>query len=120
MMRSTAPRWVPLLFRGAAIYGIVALLLSYAAPPPPVGQASHYGFIGTALAFQFVFLLIGGDPVKYRALMLCGVAEKLAFGVPCAILCALGRIDTLTFGAGMFDLVLGAGFLLAWRVTPRG
>lgn len=110
--RDTAPRWVGWWFRGAAIYGAVALLASLAAPGAIV--LPQLAFTLTALAFQLVFWMIGGDPVRYRPLMLAGVAEKLAFGVP-ALLLAAGS-TTAIFGA--IDLALGAGFLVAWFATP--
>ena len=100
------------------MYGAIALLLAALAPPPAIGQADHYGFLFTALAFQGVFWMIGGDPVRYRAVMPWCVAEKLAFGVPCAVLFALGRADATTLGFGLIDLALGLGFAIAWRVTP--
>ena len=68
----------------------MALLLA-ALASPPAGLLDHYGFVFTALAFQGVFWMIGGDPVRYRAAMPWSVAEKLAFGIPCAILFATGR-----------------------------
>ena len=116
----TAPRWVSLWYRGAAIYGLLVLLPQYLIAPPAGGEVNFYGFVGTATAFQLVFWVIGGDPVRYRALMPVSVIEKLAFGVPCALLFAAGKAPALTFGAGMIDLALGVGFLLAWRATPRG
>jgi len=117
----SAPRWVSLWFRGAAIYGAVALLLSLLAPPiPGPGRLAQLGFIFTALAFQIVFWLIGGQPARYRLLMLTGVAEKLAFGVPALWLAAQGDGEPATALFGAIDLILGAGFLLAWRATPRG
>ena len=51
--------------------------------------------------------------------MLVGVVEKLAYGVPVLILFAQGRADALYVGAAVIDLILGLGFFLAWRVTPR-
>ncbi len=112
MLSAPAPSWVRWWFRAAAIYGTLALLASLAAP----GAATLTGlaFTLTALAFQIVFWLIGGDPVRYRAMMLAGVAEKLAFGVPALIL-ASGS-TTAIFGG--VDLILGAGFMLAWKATP--
>ena len=114
-----APRWVSLWYRGAAIYGLLALLPQYLVAPPAGAAVPHYGFIGTAAAFQLAFWVIGGDPVRYRALMPVSVVEKLAFGVPVAILFVRGEVPAAVFAFGLIDLVLGAGFLLAWKATPR-
>ena len=69
-------RWI---FRIAAIYGLIALTPLYfleakvAAPAPLLAHPEHfYGFIGTALAAQVMFLVIASDPVRYRPLMLAG------------------------------------------------
>lgn len=117
----TAPRWVRLWFRGAAIYGAVALVLSLFGPPPtPVALLPQLAFTFTALAFQWVFWTIGGDPVRHRPLMLAGVAEKVAFGVPALALAAGwgGSFGVVPFA--LIDLALGVGFWLAWRATaPR-
>jgi hypothetical protein len=88
----TAPRWVGRWFRGAALYGTVALLASLLASPAgaPGPPLPPLAFAFTALAFQIVFWIIGGDPVRYRPVMLAGVAEKLAFGAPALWLIATG------------------------------
>lgn len=114
MLSTPAPTWVRWWFRAAAIYGTLALLASLAAP----GAATLPGlaFTFTALAFQIVFWLIGSDPLRYRPMMLVGVAEKLAFGVPALILAA----GSTTAIFGIVDLILGTGFLLAWFATRRG
>ena len=112
-----APAWVRWWFRGAALYGAAALLLT-ALTPPATGELFFHGFVGTALAFQLVFWIIGGDPVRHRPLMLAAVLEKLAFVVPAATLAAAGRIGGTTEAAAT-DLVLGIGFAIAWRSTPR-
>ncbi len=120
-MLTNAPRWVSWWFKGAAIYGTVALTLSLLAPAIPApGRLPQLGFTFTALAFQAVFWVIGAAPVRYRRLMLAGVAEKLAFGVPALWLAAHGTADPAAALFGTIDLILGAGFLLAWRATPRG
>ena len=109
-----APRWVGWWFRGAALYGAVALLPTYLAN----ATLAEHGFTGTALAFQIAFWIIGGAPVRHRPLMLVGVAEKLAFGVPAILFAATGRAPAIVAAFGAIDLALGAGFLLAWRATP--
>ncbi|WP_298674172.1 hypothetical protein [uncultured Sphingomonas sp.] len=114
-----APAWVSRWFRGAAIYGLVVLLPQYFQTPPAGAEAFAYGFIGTASAFQLAFWIIGGDPVRYRALMPVAVVEKLVFAAPVAILCAQGRAPALLLPFGLIDLLLGIGFLLAFRATPR-
>jgi hypothetical protein len=107
------------MFRWAAIYGVVVLAPLYLTPLPPTLGETLLGFIGLALVFQGVFWVIGGDPVKYRALMPLAVAEKLVFGVPALALYAQGYPvpPPVAVFAGI-DLLLGLGFFLAWRKTP--
>ena len=78
------------MFRWAAIYGVVVLTPLYLTPLPQQGAEVFLGFVGLALVFQAVFWIIGGDPVRYRALMLPAVAEKLVFGLPALVLFAQG------------------------------
>ena len=114
------------VFLGAGIYGIVVLAPQYLlesgfvpALPAPITRPEHfYGFIGVALVWQFAFLLISRDVRRYRPLMLVGVFEKLAFGLPVLFLSNAGRVgrDVLLFGA--LDLPLGVLFILAYRATP--
>lgn len=107
------------MFRWASIYGVIVLAPLYFLPLPPQGAEVYLGFVGLALVFQGVFWTIGGDPVKYRALMPFAVLEKLVFGVPAAALYLQGYPLTpdIPLFAGI-DLALGLGFFLAWRQTP--
>jgi hypothetical protein len=43
------------------------------------------------LAWQLVFLVMGGDPMRYRPLMLPAIVEKLGWGVAVSALVARGR-----------------------------
>ena len=107
------------MFRWAAIYGVIVLLPLYFAPLPPMGGETFLGFVGLALVFQSVFWIVGGDPVKYRPLMLPSVAEKLVFGIPALGLWARGYPVTQSVAAfATIDVLLGIGFYLAWRRTP--
>jgi hypothetical protein len=113
------------VFLGAGLYGILALLPQYFLEeklgrdfPPPLNHPEHfYGFIGVALAWQMVFLLIARDVPRYRPLMLPAILEKLSFGAAAVILYAQGRAATLVAAAGTIDLILAILFALAFRAS---
>jgi hypothetical protein len=124
---ASASRWrgdafARLVFRIAAIYGIVVLLPQYFLEdrlgrdfPPPITHPEHfYGFIGVALAWQILFLVIAHDPIRFRPAMLVAVLEKLAFGLACAVLYLQGRLAPATLGAGMIDLALAGLFVASY------
>jgi hypothetical protein len=106
------------MFRWAAIYGVIVLLPMYLTPLPQRGAEVFLGFVGLALVFQAALWIIGGDPMRYRALMPVAVAEKLVFGLPALALFAQGRTEAPIAGFAGIDLLLGLGFWLAWRRTP--
>lgn len=115
------------VFTGAAIYGILVLAPNYVLEgrigqdyPPAITHPEYfYGFVGTALVWQFLFLVIGNDPIRYRAAMPVAVLEKLAFGAPALILYARGRLAGTTLTFGVLDLLLGTLFALSYFKTPR-
>ena len=86
-------------------------------PPAVTHPEFYYGFIGIALAFQVLFIIISTDPVRFRPVMIAAILEKLAFGVPALVLYFSGRLNSVTLGFGIFDLVLGALFLWAYVST---
>ena len=86
---------------------------------PPITHPEHfYGFVGIALAWQALFLLVAHDPVRYRPAMVPAILEKLAFGGAAVALFAQGRLAVPTFAAGLVDLVLAALFAVAFLRTP--
>lgn len=115
------------VFFTAGIYGIIVLLPQYlielGVGPNPFAPLQHpehfYGFIGVALAWQVVFLIIAHDVQKYRLLMLPAVLEKLVFGVPVFLLYMKGRVgnDVLLFGS--IDIFLSMLFMGAFIVTSK-
>jgi hypothetical protein len=116
------------LFHIAGLYGLVVLLPQYLLEgrlgrdyPPAITHPEYfYGFIGVALAWQLVFLLIAHDPRRYRPLMPAAILEKAAFGIPVLVLFALQRLSGTMLAAGSIDLVLGTLFLVAYRQTAPG
>lgn len=113
------------VFNIAAVYGLIVLVPQYLLaekagrdfPPPLTHLEYYYGFIGIAIAWQLVFLVIARDPVRYRLLMLVAVVEKAAFGVPALILYSLGRLSRELLGAGLIDLTLGTLFVISYMRT---
>ncbi len=94
----TFAKWT---FRLAGIYGLLVLVPMYFFEqkigrdfPPAITHPEHfYGFLGVAVAWQFAFLLLAQDPVRYRPLMLVAVLEKAGYGIATVVLFSLGRIS---------------------------
>ena len=116
-------RFASRVYRWAAIYGIVVLALAYFQPVPDPWHLTHLGFVGIALVFQGVFLVIARDPQRFEPLMPVTLFEKLCFGIPAVVFWARGQADGLTATFGAIDLLLGALFFAAWvrlrRISAR-
>jgi hypothetical protein len=110
------------VFLIAGIYGLVVLLPQYFLeaktgrdyPPAITHSEYYYGFIGVAVAWQIVFLIMSRDPVRYRLLIIPAILEKAVFGIPAVILFAMGRLSVPLLGAALVDLLLGVLFLVAY------
>ena len=111
-------RFARRVFLAAVIWGAISLLplpflKSQIEAGVPIGHPEYfYGFIGVCIAFQLVFFVIARDPVRYRPLMLCAVAEKALFVVPVLALvqAGLAPASLLVFAAADTLLLL----LFAW------
>lgn len=109
-------------FLTAGIYGLIVLLPQYFlenrigadAPPPLTHVEFFYGFIGVAVAFQLVFLMIASDPARYRLMILPSIVEKYSFAIAAVVLLAQGRIAPQMFAGAVIDAVLGILFVVSW------
>lgn len=114
-------------FLTAGIYGLIVLLPQYflenrigvEQPPAITHPEFFYGFISVAVAFQFVFLIIASDPVKYRVLMLAALVEKFPFTIATIILYSQSRIGWQMLAGGSIDGLLGVLFLTSYLSTRR-
>jgi hypothetical protein len=114
-----------LLFYLAAIWGILVLtplyfmfdLIGRQDPPPITHPAVYYGFVGAGLAWQFAFILIARDPVRFRPMMLVSVFEKFSYGLALITLFLQHRLHSSDLVFGAVDLLFGVLFLLAFFKT---
>lgn len=113
------------VFYIAGIYGLIVLVPQYFLEektgrdfPPAITHPEYfYGFIGVATAFQIVFLMIGRDPLKYRAMMIPSIIEKFSFAAAAGVLYLQNRLAAMMLGAGLIDLVFGILFILSFIKT---
>ena len=110
----------------AGIYGLIVLLPQYFletnighdAPPPITHPEFYYGFIGVALAWQVLFLVLARDPERYRPMMIPAILEKIGFPIAIVVLFLQNRVSALMFGPAGIDVILGVLFAAAYVKTP--
>jgi hypothetical protein len=90
-------KFAKIAFRIAGIYGLLVLVpplflearYGHDHPPPVTHPEFFYGFFAVAIAWQILFLILAADPLKYRAMMIPAMLEKL--GYPLALIVTLCR-----------------------------
>jgi len=115
------------LFTIAGIWGILVITplffifnqIAEKDPPPVTHPLFYYGFAGVGLAWQFVFLVIGSNPVRFRPFMLVGILEKLGYFLPAVILYQQHRVKPFDVGLACGDALLAVLFLIAYLKTPK-
>ena len=113
------------VFWAAAGYGLLVTLpqlfleatTSRQFPPAITHPEFYYGFVGTVLAWQVAFLIIGRDPARYRPLMLAALVEKKIFGAAVPILYLQGRAASPLLAFAAVDLLFAYLFFKSWRLT---
>ncbi|HKQ79110.1 MAG TPA: hypothetical protein VJ810_35775 [Blastocatellia bacterium] len=118
-------KFTKVIFFVAGVYGLLALAPQYFLeekngrdfPPAITHPEYYYGFVGVAIAWQIVFLIMSRDPARYRPIMLAAVVEKASYAIAVIILYLQGRTGALILGTGIIDLTFGALFLLAYART---
>ena len=120
-------RFARLTFLIAGVYGLLALLPMYFMEarygtdnPPSISHPEfYYGFIGVAVAFQIVFIVISRDPIKYRPLIIPSIVEKFSFVVAVALLVYAGRTSGQIIIGAAIDALLGTLFTIIWFRLER-
>jgi len=121
------PAFARRVFLIAGLYGLITMLPQYFLEgqvgrdyPPPITHPEYfYGFIGIVVAWQIAFLIIAGDVVRFRPIMLAAVVEKVTFAGAVAVLYLQERVPAAVLVFGGIDLLLAVLFVTAYRMTPR-
>lgn len=116
------------LFNIAGIYGLLVLVPQYFMEakngrdyPPPINHPEYYyGFVGVAIAWQVLFLILARDPKRYRLMIIPAILEKLSFAIAAFILYAQQRLGTTMLLAASIDLLLGVLFIVAFAKLSDG
>ena len=120
-------KFARVVFIGAGVWGVAVLSPLYwllditgrrYAPPLDYPQF-FFGFVSVAMAWQVAFLIIGSNPVRFRALMIPAILEKLGFVSTLAVLYAQSRIPAVDAQAAVPDLLLCVLFVAALVKTLR-
>jgi hypothetical protein len=118
-------KFAKVIFWIATIWGVLILTplyfmfdaISRQDPPAITHPGFYYGFASVGLAWQFVFLVIARDPVRFRPMMIPSVLEKFGYGTALTVLYLQHRLHASDLVFGVADLLLGILFLVAFFKT---
>ncbi len=113
------------VFRVAGIYGLLILSPIYfmegkigrETPPAITHPEYFYGFLGAGLAWQVLFLVLSTDPVRYRAMILPSILEKVSYGIALLVLYSQARLPVSVLAVGSVDWIFAFLFLAAYFKT---
>src|SRR5579859_2444466 len=118
-------KFAKIVFWIAFVWGVLVLtplyfmfdLIGRQDPPAITHPGFYYGFVSAGLAWQFAFLVIALDPVRFRLMMIPSVIEKFAYGASLLVLYFQQRIHPSDLVFAGVDSLLGVLFLLAFFRT---
>lgn len=118
---------VTAVLRGCGILGVALMLPQFfleqrigADLPPAINHPEYfYGFNVVTLAFQFVFLAMAQDPLKYRLFFWPAFVEKFGYLAAVTGLYVSGRVPGIVMGFGVMDGVLGVLLVWCYRQVKR-
>ena len=118
-------KFARVVFWVAGIWGLLVItplyfmfdLIGRKDPPAITHPGFYYGFVGTALAWQVAFLILGSDPVRLRPMMIPSIVEKFAYGIGVVALVVRGAMHPSDLVFAGTDLLLGVLFVVAYSST---
>jgi len=109
-----------IVFWVAGIWGFLVLtplyfmldIIGQKDPPPITHPGFFYGFVGVALVWQVVFIIVATDPVRYRPLMIPSILEKVSWSTAVIVLVMQQRMHQSDLVFAGTDLLLGVLFVI--------
>jgi len=113
------------VFLAAGVYGLLVITPLYFLegwlgrqnPPAITHPEFYYGFAGVALAWEIAFLVIAGDPLRFRPLIWPAMLEKLVYPAAATALYMQRRLDAASWLVSLIDLIFLALFAVSWLRT---
>lgn len=118
-------KFAKVVFVIAGIWGVLITLPLYflydyvgrRTPPVITHPEFYYGFVGVTLTWQFVFLLIGASPARYRPIVIPAIIEKVSYVLANLVLFVNHRMSASQALPSATDLVLALLFVIAFVKT---
>ena len=118
-------KFAKVVFRIAGIWGVAVLVppfflfdrIGRQNPPAVTHPEFYFGFLGVALAWQFVFLVVATDPLRYRPIIALSVLEKASYVLTLGILFLSGRLTAAASAVAIPDATLAILFVISFLKT---
>ena len=118
-------KFARIVFCAAGIWGVLILTplffifssIGRNDPPPITHPGFYYGFATVGLAFQFVFIVIATDPVRFRPVIIPAVFEKMSYAAAMTTLYCQLRIHAADLVIAGADFLFGLMFVAAFLKT---
>jgi hypothetical protein len=115
------------VFGISAVLGMLFLLPLYFAenfvatesPPAITHPELYYGLISVAVVWQFVYLLVATDPVRFRPLMVVSGLAKLSLFATFLVLFLAGRVGVKSVATVIPDFLMAVFFFVCFFATKR-
>ncbi|RPH42459.1 MAG: hypothetical protein EHM91_09355 [Planctomycetota bacterium] len=109
------------VFLTTGLYGVIVIapqfFLERSVTPAVTHPEQYYGFLGAVLAWNIAYLVMAGDPARYRPLMLVGSLGKVLFSAFLTVLWFQGRVPSFLLAFAAIDLGIVTLYIEAWRRT---
>jgi len=121
-------KFAKIVFWIAGIFGVLAITplffmldaIERLDPPAITHPQFYYGFIGVALVWQFVYLTVATDPMRFRPMILLSALAKCSYALTVGVLYLRGGMAPVEWVTAVPDAILMVLFVVAFFKTRPG